>query len=213
MTLAETLVAMVVLGMFFTMVVALIRPMLSASSQVQVKTSTVQTAAQVLYRLERDLRMTDAAGVYACTSDVVTSCTKPSGSLSGTARLAVATPLDASGNLQIDRTENAVAWTGLRVYCLMPNATGTSDLRFAYQPIAGIAPGAAGIRALSLATVASAVAQACSSNASVAATNLESIQVSANAAAGTIGVRLVARTLAGGKTNETSYQDEIYARN
>ena len=214
MTLAETLTAMVVLGMFLTLVVALVRPMLSAPHQIQAKTSTVQTAAQALYRIQRDLRMSDVNGVFTCTADVVPTCSVPTSSLGPAARLAIATPLDASGQLEIDPTANAPAWTGVRVYCLIPNSSGTSDLRYAFAPIAGIGPGTDGIRALPTAAVASAVGQACGSSAAItAATNVESMQVSADPSTGAIGLRLVARTNVGGKTNETAYRSDVHARN
>lgn len=214
MTLAETLVAMVVLGMFLTLVVALVRPLLNAPDQIQAKTSTVQTAAQVLYRIQRDLRMSDANGIYICTSDVIPTCTLPTATLADATRVAIVTPLDSNGQLQIDSTANAAAWTGVRVYCLAANGTGTDDISYGFAAIAGIAPGADGVKALSTSTVASAVAQACAAgNATTAATNVDRLQLGVDPASGTIGLRLVARTKAGDKTNETAYRGEIHARN
>jgi type II secretory pathway pseudopilin PulG len=214
MTLAETLVAMIVLGMFLTLVVAIVRPLLNAPAQVQAKTSTAQTAAQVLYRIGRDLRMSNANGIYTCTADVIPTCAAPTTALAGTTRIAIVTPIDANGQLQIDPTANAPAWTGVRTYCLIANASGTSDIRYGFAPIAGIAPGADGVKALSMSTVASGVAQACAAtSATTVATNVDGIQLSVDPASGTIGLRLVARTNVGGKTNETTYRSEIHARN
>lgn len=214
MTLPETLVAMVVLGMFLTLVVALIRPLVTAPAQIQTKTSTVQTAAQVVYRLQRDLRNSDANGIFICTADVVTACSPPTATLADAARIAIATPLDANGQLQIDTPTNAPSWTGVRVYCLTPNPSGTNDIRFAFAPILSIAPGADGVKALAASAVANAVAQACTSTAAVtAATNVEAVQLRIDPATSAIGLRLVARTNVGDKTNETSYRSEIHARN
>jgi len=214
MTLAETLIAMVLLGLFGALAVGLVGPIASAPHQAQAKISTVQTGAQIMYRLQRDLRMSDALGVYACTSSPLTSCSSPTGVLTAATRFAIATPLDASGQLQVDPSTNSVAWTGVNVYCLLPNPSGGNDLGFSYQPISGMGSGLAGIQALPFATVASAVAMACTpSNVTIVATNIQSMQISANVANKAVGIRFVARTTIGGRTNETSYASESYARN
>src|SRR5579863_8798103 len=103
MTLAEMLVAMIVMGLFGTLAVAVIAPIADAPYRAQAKDSTIQSATEVMYRLERDLRMSDASGVYMCASGSGWVCTVPTTTLAAANTVAIATPLDASDHLQIDK--------------------------------------------------------------------------------------------------------------
>ena len=213
MTLPEMLTAMALLGLFTTFVVALIGPIASAPRQMQVKIDAVQGTVDAGYRIQRDLRNGDVDGVFACTAGPVTTCARPGSALSPSMRLAIATPLDASGQLQVAASTSAAAWTGLRVYCLSaPSSAGA--LTVSFQPVSGIESGAAGIRQLSLATVASAVSAGCAdSSRTTIAVSVESLSTAADAPSRIVRVRLVTRGTSGGKTNENSYESASYTRN
>lgn len=214
MTLAETLTAMALLGLFSAFAVTLIGPIASSPSQVQVKIDAVQSTVSVAYRIQRDLRNANVEGVFACTAGPITSCARLGSELTPMARLAVLTPLDASGQLRLDAATSVAAWTGVRAYCLVKPNDVPGRLSVSYQPVTGIASGAAGAHNLSLGTVASAVSAACAeTSATTIATSVESLSAAADGLARTIDVRVVTRSASGGKTNENSYQSSSYARN
>jgi type II secretory pathway pseudopilin PulG len=219
-SLAELLVFIVILGMFTTLAVAIVAPALNAPNKQQAKVDTEQTAVQGLYRMQRDLRMADANGVWSCTSTTVPVCQRPTTARRKSDAVVMVSPLVA-GQLQWDATNPTTnglpIWKGVEVYWLVPNGSGSNTLYRQYedQTTLGVSlgegpVGAAGVslNAVQL-SVTSAVA---ASSASVVGTNVLELWV------GTQNppmVQLMVKAVSSdsNRTNQTSYEADTFARN
>ena len=133
-TLAELLSSIAILGLLSSFVVLLVAPMANAPNKAQAKMDTLNTATQGLYRFQRDLRMADPQGVWLCTSITSPACSKPSAGYTTTQVIVMVTPLQAgTSTLQYDSnplsaTVGLPLWSGVNVYWLSPNNSGTNTL-------------------------------------------------------------------------------------
>lgn len=212
LTLAETLASMVVLALFSTFAVAVVGPIISAPNKHQAKIDTIQAAAQGLYRLQSDLRMANVSGVFVCSiAGGTASCSPASSTMTQASVLAVTTPL-ANHQVTWDPTSGLPLWAGVDVYCLTANNQGSNDLKKSFQAISGLGAGLLGLPTSG--QLNTAVGAACSSSSlQTVAPNVLSLSVSANGTTKIVGLKMVAQTTIGGRTNETSYESDTYARN
>lgn len=199
-SLAEVLTVLVILSFVLGLVAGILGPLVHQSTQAQAKAETVQTAAQIFYTIQRDLRQTSAQGVFLCTYSATPTCGQSANPV-----IAIATADNSVGQYQVTGSGNS-SWQGFVVYWV---SGGT--LYRSYQPVAIAAnpPTAAD------AAVAVAAANPPSSPAaSVAARGVQSLTVTANAgASNAVSLTMVAANSEGGASNSTSYQSNTVARN
>lgn len=215
---AEMMTVIVIFALFSTFVVAIVGPLMAAPHQQQAKIDTLQTAVQGLYRLQRDLRMSDAYGVWVCTGTTMPACSQPP-TLTPADEVVVISPLSTA---QLTwNTSGAVLWQGFNVYWLVPNDSASNDLKEAFVGAGclGLGNPLAGAGASSLSQISPALLPVCignataSSSATVVAHNVYQLQLSVDAANSVVGLKMMAQSTVGGRTNRTSYESDIYTRN
>jgi type II secretory pathway pseudopilin PulG len=127
-TLAELLSVMFVLSLALTAVAGIIGPLLRSQSQTQAKVDTVQAAAMAFYRIQRDLRNSDAAQLWVCTIGASPTCTRPAATLTTTQAIVVQTAYqNGTGRFQLTTT-GAPLWQGATVYWV--DSQGNLDVAF-----------------------------------------------------------------------------------
>jgi hypothetical protein len=215
-TMAELLTVTVVLGLLLSFAISLVAPVLSAPSKLQSKVDTLQSVTSGLYRLQRDIRTSDIGGDWACTSGATPTCTQSYSSLTSTPVLAVVTALSSSNVFTYNSTTGSSTvgepiWQGVMVYWVAASTSGGSNLKRAF--VAFVTP----IQAPTMPTqaqVQTAVITALAlSSAFVAVPHIGQLLVDFNSATHVIGLKLVTTGTEDGRTNETSYESDTYARN
>ena len=214
-TLAEMLTVIVIMGIFTTFVVGIIAPIVNAPNKEQAKIDTVQAAARGLYSMQRDLRMADATGVYACSgSGGSVTCSQPS-TLTSANIIAIVSPL-ASGQLywsSSTSTPGQPNWQGVVVYWLDANGSG-HDLDRAYvssSTLGALGTGPLGSTFASIAATAATDAQA--SGGMTMASGVSSLSTSINTSTGLVGLAMDAQSKDGAAVNSTQYSSNTYTRN
>lgn len=202
---------MVLLVMVCTFVPLIVGPLLSAPSNEQAKVDTVQSAALALYRMQRDLRQSDPSGVFACTYPGPSTCSVLTPDMTSTPVIAIMTTrTNGTGQSQWETAKGQPQWTGFNVYWLVPNGQGSNTLKYAFGS-ANLPPGSP---SPGLATVNSAVNTALTSASPLTvALAIADMQTNVNVTRNTVGLWLSARSRVNGRTNETSYRSDTYARN
>ena len=126
-SLAELLTVIVIVGLFMSVVVAVLVPVIHASGSGQAKAETVQTAAQGFYTVLRDLRQSTISGINSCTDASPSVCTQPGtlpappatspacNSPNNVPVLAMMTA-DSGGQRQADATSGEPLWQGVLAY-------------------------------------------------------------------------------------------------
>ncbi len=199
-TIAELLTVIFILGLFMSVVPGVLRGVTGWSSAAHAKMDNVQTAAQVFYRIQRDLRESTAQGVYTCSNSVTPTCVR-----SGNPVLAVATANDASGVFH-ETLDGAPSWQGFVVYWV-----ASGSLYRSYQPVAGLSqPPSADAAATA---VAAANVPAASTDARIA-TGVSSLASAVNATPPySVALTLVTSATKGAATNSTSFRGDTVPRN
>ena len=215
-TLSEMLTVIVIMGIFTTFVVAIIAPVVNAPNKEQAKIDTLQAAGRGLYDLQRDLRMADITGIYACSgSGGSVTCSQPS-SLTSTNIIAIVSPV-ASGQLNWSSSSSTLglpAWQGVVVYWLDPNGS-EHDLDRAYVSAStiGSSLGAGSLTSSFATTAATAVSDAQSSGGMTLASDVNALSTSINTATGVVGLQMTAQSTEGSATNSTQFSSSTYVRN
>jgi prepilin-type N-terminal cleavage/methylation domain-containing protein len=214
-TLAELLSVLVIMGIFTSFVVMIIAPVIRAPNNEQAKVDTLQAAAQGLYQMQRDIRMADITGVFACASTGgVASCSQPS-SLTSTSIITLVSPL-SSGQLnwtQSTPNPGVPAWQGVVVYWLQPNGD-SNDLQRAYVSSSTLGSLSAGpLGSTFAATAATAVQDAQAAGGVTVANDVNSLSASINKTTNIVGLEITAQSKEGAAANSTSYTSNIYTRN
>jgi hypothetical protein len=209
-TIAEILTVSLIMGMVSSFVLLIVAPMFAASNAQTAKVDTIQAAAKAFYRIERDLHESTATGVYVCTYPAPSTCSAPSTtSLTGAQVIAIVT-LRNNGNGQVMfDASGAPAYKGYEVYWLVPNPDGTASLNYAFNdPTAGsINPGFTQ-------TVEAAVDNALGGAPTFLAQSISGLQLgNFSSTSRTIGFKLIAQSVDGAKTNETSFESDTATRN
>jgi len=214
-TLAEMLTVIVIMGIFTTFAVAIIGPLVHAPNKEQAKIDTLQAAGRSLYQMQRDLRMADITGVYACSgSGGSVTCSQPS-SLTSTNIVAIISPL-ASGQLNWSSSSTTLglpAWQGVVVYWLDTNGSEKDlDRAFVSSSTIGSSLGA-GPSTMSATTAASAVQDAQSSGGMTLASDVNALSTSISTSTGVVGLQMTAQSTEGGASNSTQFSSSTYTRN
>ena len=201
----EVLTVTVIIGMLLSAMVVIVPVLAKAPMQMQSQVDQVNTAALALYKIRRDFSEGDAAGIMACATTPVVSCSAASPGMQSVQALAIATAENAAGAFQVDTAGNP-KWSGFYIYWLTLNATGTAyDLMRAYEPASGI-PSLNGIPTVTAAMVNPLVAAAQSISPSPVLTNyIASMSLGDNAASSMIKFQLVAGTTGGVDRTNTNF--------
>lgn len=209
----EVLTVIVIVGLTSAVVAQIAALVFGAPNREQAKVDTINAAVQSLYKMQRETRQSDAAGVFACTTTATPTCTQPT-SLTQTSALVVVTP-KLNGAPNIDATSGQPKWQGFFVYWLQastdPNNAGNFDLKTAFVANSTLGSGAAG---LTPSNAQQAVTSAMAGTAGTMATGtIKSLTVAILPAQNTVRLQLAAQTIVGGRINETSFASDIFARN
>ena len=203
---------MAVLGLMMSMLVPIMAPMLRSQSRSQAKLDTVQTAATVLYRIQRDLRQTYYKSVYACTTGATATCSQPV-AFGATSAIAFPTAYqNGTGQFQL-QTAGANAgqpdWQGVMVYWI----DGQGDLSWAFEtPASGFTTGSSGLTSAAAAQVVADASTGVVTGTELA-TNIQQLAAAVSTTqTNMVSLELVAQSTENGATNKTSYQSDIQAR-
>lgn len=210
-TIAETLVVAVILGLMLTAIVGSVAPLLSAPDRVQAKSDALTPATAGLYVLQRDIRESDANGVFVCGGMPITC--GDGGVSQATSELAVATAREsASLDAPFSLVGGTPDWQGFTVYwqpepgivyrTFVPESNMNQDSNDDTQRSA-LAPLAADAVTSALAEPAPPIAMR----------NVASLAVSIYMAAGIISIHIVGMGSAGGHGNTATFDTDVFTRN
>lgn len=212
-TIAETLVVAVILGMLLTAVTAAIAPLFGSPDNAQAKADSLSPAGAGIYLLDRDLRESSAYGDFACTGQPPT-CGDGSPNVSDSA-VAIITALnsaDIGAQFQL-KPDNYPAWQGFIVYW-QPAPGGFIYRSFVPDPqVAGnmiYPPNRTALQSMANSAVAAAEAD---QTAAIAMRGISTLATAVNASSSLASLHIVSTGSAGGHTNTTSFDDDIFARN
>jgi hypothetical protein len=206
----ELLFATGILGIGISMALIITIPMFRAPNQMVAKVDSLDGAVTGMYRIQRDLRMSDVNGVWICSTGPV-SCSRPATTYASTTALAVISPM-SGGAAQWSSSTGQAAWTGVQVYWLKTNSSGGSDLWQVFEAISGLGTGTTGAQSMTASQAQTAVTSALTSaSAIIAAPNVTQLSVSAYSQI--IGLKFGAVVDRGGRINETSFESDTFARN
>lgn len=199
-SLGETLTALTIVGLILTLCGASLRAVVHSAGSAQAKTETVQTAAQVLYKVQRDLRESTIKSVYLCTYSASPACGSAANPV-----LAVATAEDAGGVIQL-RADGTPLWQGFVVYWV-----ANSTLFRSYQAVGGMSnpPGAADAAK----AVGAANLPASPNRAAIAAGVASLTCAVALPPPNAVALTLVTASSKGGASNTTTFQTDVIPRN
>lgn len=211
-TISELLITLVIMGLVSGFVALIFGPLLSAPGKHQAKVDTIQSAARALYRMQRDIRMTNEFGVFSCQNDSsAPACATPSTTLTASPVVAVITPLlSGNGAEQLDSTSGGPTWTGYQVYWI----NSSNQLMYSFGSTSGLSSGidhpesAASANAAVIAALTNSSAQLIAEN--VAGIGLS--EVSSNKLR-IVGLKLTTTATESGRTNTASLESDTVARN
>ena len=214
----EVLTVTVIIGMLLSAMVVIVPLLVKSPLQMQSQVDTVNTAAIALYKIRRDFSQGDTNGVLVCSITPTVSCSTPPSTATSTQALAVVTDDNGAGVFNVDPITGYPAWSGIYIYWLQLNATGTAyDLMRAYEP----APFKTPIRSVNgvpinvdAAFVTPLVIAALTiSPAPVLTNNIADMQLGISGSPSTIDFKLIAGTIGGVNQTRTNFQGNTYARN
>jgi len=212
------MVVALILGLMLTAVAGAMAPLFSAPDRAQAKTDSLGTASSGLYLMERDLRESDIDGVFACVGQPA-DCGDGSLKVGDTA-IVLPTAL-ASGDLGAQFMTSDTSpdagypdWKGFIVY--WQPAPGGFVYR-AYEPVSGLAQyieavpsNRAELRTLAVAAVASASTDP---TRSIAMRSISTLSAFVDHVSDVTSLHVVSSGLAGGHSNTTTFDDDVFARN
>lgn len=213
MTIAETLIVSVILGLMLLAIAGALPPLLSSPARAQAKADSISPAAAGLYLLERDLRESDANGVFACTGWPA-SC---GSGLLGTADSAVViATADDSADLgtQFLTYGQHPAWQGFVVYW---QRSPGGDVYRTFEPAPMISqyfdpsqPGRSSLEGLAQNAAAAATV---APDPQIALHHIASLSASVNTTTSVTSLEVVAAGEAGYDQNTTTFDDDVLDRN
>ncbi len=205
---AELLTCVVIFGLLSTLGTLVIAPLLSQPSRQQAKVDTVQAATRAMYRIERDIRMSDPSAVYACTYPAPTTCNAIApGVLTSTQVFVIASPrLNGTGQAKWD-SNGAPVWQGFNVYWLVSDGKGGYNLMYVFTT-ATVQPGTF------LGSDNKSVNDAISVDTpELLATGVTELKTFMDSNSSTVGFKFTAQATVDGHTNETNFESNTEARN
>jgi hypothetical protein len=209
----EVLTVTVIIGMLLSAMVVIVPLLAKAPLQMQSQVDTVNTAAIALYKIRRDFSEGDTAGVMVCSITPSVVCTSPGPGLTSTQALVVATAENSLGVFQVD-ANGYPAWTGLHIYWLQLNSTGTAyDLMRAYEPAVITAVNGVPTNVIDTLVQPLVSSALLLSPAPVLTNNIASMSMGISGNPSTINFQLLAGTIGGVDQTQTNFQGNTYARN
>jgi len=213
-TLIEILVVCGIAGIVGSLVVALCRPMLSASQAEHASLQEIQTMDSTLYRMQRDARQSDPNGIFVCTGAGGALNCSPASNLAIPTNVSCLAMLTArpngTGGAAWD-SSGRPAWVGFSVYWLTADQSGTNTLMSGFGAAnvpTGVNPGVLN------SDVVAAVNQAMTSaNAETVALGIKNLQSMVDVTSDRVVLRLAGQNQSGGSTAELSVEGDAYARN
>lgn len=201
-------------GIVGSLVVALCRPMLSASQAEHASLQEIQTMDSTLYRMQRDARQSDPNGIFVCTGTGGTLACSPASGLAVPTNVSCLAMLtarpDGTGGAAWD-SNGRPAWVGFSVYWLTADQLGTSTLMNGFGS-ANVAVGAN--PAVLNSDVIAAVNQAMTAaNAETVALGIQNLQSMVDVTTDRVVLRLSGQNQTGGSTAELTVEGDAYARN
>ena len=215
LTIAETLVVAVIIGLMLLAIAGAVPPLLSAPARAQAKAESMSPASSGLYVFERDLRESDANGVFACTGWPAVC---GSGSIAtADSAVVVATAVDSNDLGAKFETSGVLplpAWQGFIVY--WQSAPG-GDVYRSFEP----APIAAQIgdpspqeravlQRFAQDAVAAAVAE---TQPMIVMRNIAELSAAVNSTNDVTSIHVVAAGQAGYAQNTSTFDDDVLAHN
>jgi len=201
-TLAETIVAIFILGLMLSAIAALGGVIINAPAATSAKSDTVMSAAYGLDTIERDIRQSDEQGIFACTKSTVVTCTQPT-ALTVSPYVAVLTAYDTNGIFKSDA--NGPLW---QAYVVYSQPAGSSVIYRMYETWT-VKPGNWMDGAVAAVTDAAALP----AGTQIAIPTARSISVGINQTTNQIDLQLATAAGSGGSSNSTVYSTTILARN
>ena len=208
-TLPEMLTFAVMLVLFLTISVAIVAAVLDAPNRLQAKVDTLQSAASGFYRLERDVRTSDLSGDFACTATGTITCTQTASTLTSTAALAIVSPMSGS-TFESSSTTGKPTWQGVIVYWIAAGSSGHTNLYRAFVAFASTIQAPNEPNAVQVQTaVTTAVA---TTSPAIAMPSVSALDVDFGSTSKVLGLKAFVTGSEGGKTNETSFESDTFAR-
>ena len=217
-TIAETLVVAMILGMLLTAVAGAMAPLLAAPNRAQAKADSIAAAAPGFYLLQRDLRQSDVNAIFACVGRPA-AC-GDGGITAADSAVALVTALPSDDLRAQFRTNGGEPnagmpdWQGFIVYW---QAVPGGPVYRSFEPASGLARwldvrpvDRVELQALATAAVTEATSQPTTS---IALRGVTAFAARVDPNAGVTSLHVVASGSAGGHSNTTSFDDDIFARN
>ncbi len=212
-TLAELLVGIAVLLLFFGVAYSALLPVLVYLSPAQAKINTQQNAVPLLYKLQREVRQSDYRAIYATVSGTTTPLTSIS-SLTDITVFAIASAKTGTagsgcfpgGAFSTVPGSGAPLWQGFEVFILQNGA-----LYCAYEPMSTTYDDVLNIPA---SEAAAAITSATSlTNPSVFGNRVLDIKLNPDTTAYVVDFQIQAVSTVNGRSNATRYTEDILTRN
>ena len=205
-TVAELLSVIFILALISSAAALIIGSLMRSQNQTQAKVDTVQAADMALYRIERDLRNTDAGLIWACTTGATPSCGPPSTTLAITQAIVMPTAyLNGTGHFQTT-LQGKPNWQGATVYWV--DAKGDIDVAFDQPPLYAQGSGLSALQA-------EAAVKDVSNRGMQLARFVQqlSLGVPGGINGSQVSFQMRAESTVNGALNETTYQTNVETRN
>lgn len=207
-TIAETLVVAVILGMMLTAIVGAIAPLFGAPDRAQAKSDSVEPAAAGLYLMERDIRQSDANGVFACAGQPLACGDGALNQAQGAVAVLTAESSSSFGSQFSLANDGSPAWEGFVVY--WQSAPGQP----LYRSWEHVSVPTQASRAVLQGLAAQAVVLAWGDPSPVLAMhNIDTLSALVTTASSDVSLHIVAMGSVGSHTNTTTIDTDIFARN
>ena len=215
LTIAETLVVAVIIGLMLLAIAGAVPPLLGAPARAQAKADSISPASSGLYIFERDLRESDANAIFACSGQPVVC---GSGSI-GTddSAVVVATAVDSSdigAPFVTDRQTPAPAWQGFIVYW-QREPGGDVYRSFEFAPIASqiLDPSPQERAALQRFAEEAAASAAAEAQPHIAMRSIAELSAAVDVTTGVTSIHVVTAGQAGYEKNTSTFDDDVLAHN
>src|SRR5690348_6596413 len=215
LTIAETLVVAVIIGLMLLAIAGAVPPLLGAPARAQAKADSLSPAASGLYIFERDLRESDANAIFACTGWPAVCGTGSIGTADSA--IVVATAVESSDIGAPFLTSEQMpmpAWQGFIVY--WQRAPGGDVYRsFENAPIASqmFEPSSQRRAALQRFAEEAAASAAAETQPKIAMRGIDVVSAAVNPADDVTSIHLIAAGQAGYQKNTSTFDDDVLAHN
>lgn len=218
-TIAETIVVALILGMMLTAIAGAMVPMFAAPDRAQAKSDSLGSAATGMYLIERDLRESDADGVFACVGQPAkcgdgsldvgdNAIVIPTALISGDLGARFVTIPAMSPNAGYPEWQGFIVYwqpePGGFVYRAFERADGLSQL------IDSVPPNRAQLESLADAAVSSA---SIDPSRTIAMRSVAMLSAFIDHNTEVTSLHVVSSGSAGGRSNTTTFDDDVFARN